>query len=114
MAGNKGKGLHSYTVQEAQNATMGQAGSVFLDSTTKDFQPTKGVVVAITMVTDCKFAQLTAESGAECFSKDATGFESQGNTISNSDVFPAGLTVYGRWSRVKISTNGEQCICYIG
>ena len=109
-----GKGLHSYTVQEAQNATMGQAGSVFLDSTTKDFQPTKGVVVAITMVTDCKFNQLTAETGTQCFDKDGSGHESLGNSVSNLDVFPAGLTVYGRWTRVLVSTNGEQCICYIG
>ena len=31
MAGKRG-GLHSYTVQEAQNSSMGQVGSVFLDT----------------------------------------------------------------------------------
>ena len=31
MAGKRG-GLHSYTVQEAQNSSMGQVGSVYLDT----------------------------------------------------------------------------------
>ena len=50
-----GKGLHSYTVQEAQNATMGQAGSVYLDTDGTTFTPTSGVVVAITMISDTDF-----------------------------------------------------------
>ena len=36
------KGLHSYTVQEAQNATMGQAGSVYLDTDGTTFTPKIG------------------------------------------------------------------------
>ena len=32
MAGKRG-GLHSYTVQETQNATMGQAGSILVSGT---------------------------------------------------------------------------------
>ena len=54
MAGNRG-GLHSYTVQEAQNSQMGQVGSVYLDTDGTTFTPSTGVVVAITVVTDCDF-----------------------------------------------------------
>ena len=113
MAGNKGKGLHSYTVQEAQNATMGQAGSVYLKTDGKVFPPTSGVVVAITMVQESDFDTLTSETGTECIEVGGTGFESGGDNLSNADLFPAGLTIYGRWTSVSLNTNGA-CICYIG
>ena len=108
-----GKGLHSYTVQEAQNATMGQAGSVYLDTDGTTFTPTSGVVVAITMISDTDFDTLTAETGAKCIEVGGTGYESAGDTLANSDLFPAGMTIYGRWSSVSVNTNGA-CICYIG
>ena len=107
------KGLHSYTVQEAQNATMGQAGSVYLDTDGTTFTPTSGVVVAITMISDTDFDTLTAETGAKCIEVGGTGYESAGDTLANSDLFPAGMTIYGRWSSVSVNTNGA-CICYIG
>ena len=47
---SKAKGLHTFTVQEAQNATMGQAGTAFVDSgqgTDTYTPPTGTVVVAI-------------------------------------------------------------------
>ena len=107
MAGNKGKGLHSYTVQE------GQAGSVYLKTDGKVFTPTSGVVVAITMVQESDFDTLTSETGTECIEVGGTGFESGGDNLSNADLFPAGLTIYGRWTSVSLNTNGA-CICYIG
>ena len=107
------KGLHSYTVQEAQNATMGQAGSVYLDTDGTTFTPTSGVVVAITMISDTDFDTLTAETGAKCIEVGGTGYESAGDTLANSDLFPAGMTIYGRWSSLSVNTNGA-CICYIG
>lgn len=107
------KGLHSYTVQEAQNATMGQAGSVYLDTDGTTFTPTSGVVVAITMILDTDFDTLTAETGAKCIEVGGTGYESAGDTLANTDLFPAGMTIYGRWSSVSVNTNGA-CICYIG
>ena len=37
-----------------------------------------------------------------------------GDTFSSSDVIPKGTTIYGRWTSVSVSTDGEKCICYIG
>ena len=108
-----GKGLHSYTVQEAQNATMGQAGSVYLDTDGTTFTPTSGVVVAITMIEDTDFDVLTPETGVGCIEVGGTGYESAGDTLANSDLFPAGMTIYGRWSSISVNTNGA-CICYLG
>jgi len=116
MAGKRG-GIHSYTVQEAQNAAMGQAGSVFLDTASTDFIPTNGVVVAITMITDCAFEFLTGEGGdgsGTYINRIGDGYESQGDALGSGDSFPAGMTIYGRWTTVSVQTSGQKCICYVG
>ena len=114
MARSKG-GLQGYTVQESQNASMGQVGSVYLDTDGTTFTPTNGVVVAITMTgaTGTDFDVLTAEDSARYISVGGTGYESGGDTLANSDTFPEGMTIFGRWTSVSVNTNGS-CICYIG
>ena len=112
MAGNRG-GLHSYTVQEAQNSSMGQVGSVYLDTDGTTFTPTTGVVVAITMISDTDFDVLTPEDASKYIGVADDGYENGGDTLANSDLFPAGMTIYGRWTSVSVNTNGA-CICYIG
>ena len=58
----KGRGLHSYTVQEAQNATMGQAGALLTNDTSNDIDaPSNQVFVALQMVEDVTFTTLTQE-----------------------------------------------------
>ena len=44
----KGKGLHTYSVQEAQNAGLGQSGSILIDDTATHAGP----FVAITALED--------------------------------------------------------------
>ena len=114
MASKRG-GLQGYTVQEAQNSSMGQVGSVYLDTDGTTFTPTSGVVVAITMLgaSGTDFDVLTAEDSAKYISVGGTGYESGGNTLANTDTFPEGMTIFGRWTSVSVNTNGA-CICYIG
>ena len=114
MAGNR-RGLHAYSVQEAQNAGLGQAGSVFLDTDATTFTPSSGVIVAITMLTDCQFDTLTAEGGVGNFINTAgAGYESAGDTYASGDTLPAGVTIYGRWTAASENSNCQMCICYVG
>ena len=108
-------GLKHYTVQEAQNSSMGQVGSVYLDTDGTTFTPTNGVVVAITMLgaSGTDFDVLTAEDSTKYISIGGSGYESGGNPLVNSDTFPEGMTIFGRWTSVSVNTNGA-CICYIG
>ncbi len=106
-------GLHKFTVQESQNLGLGQAGSAFLDTDGTSFTPSSGVVVAITMITDCGFDTLTAEGGTGTFINTA-GAGAGGDTLAAADTFPAGVTIFGRWTTVSIQTSGQQCICYLG
>ena len=112
MAGKRG-GLHSYTVQEAQNSSMGQVGSVYLDTDGTTFTPSVGVVVAITMISDCDFDVLTPEDISKYIGVTDDGYENGGDTLAITDQFPSGMTIYGRWTSVSVNTTGA-CICYVG
>ena len=103
MAGS----LHKFTVQEAQNASLGQAGSIFV-SGTSEVTCKNGVFVAITMVEETVFANdgLTAESSEMYPSDTGTGTDisaSNGAAI-DGETFPKGVTIYGRWTSFKLSS----------
>ena len=95
MAGRRPGGAQHFTVQEAQNTTLGQVGSMFNDGTSAMVAPTGHVFVAITFITDTTF--------------DSSG----GLALDNSNTFPAGMTIYGRWTEIDPAT-GSGLIAYIG
>ena len=119
MAFGFNKGLQTLTVQEAQNASLGQLGSVYLDVAATTFTPSKPrVVMAIMMLTDVKFDTLTPENndyaGIASGEILGTGYEAGGNAVDNNVIFPRGVIIYGRWASVSLTTNGMACICYMG
>ena len=111
--------MRKYTVQEADNTALGQAGSVFCDTAGTDLEPTSGVFVAIQILDDVTFTTLTPEEGA------GRGFLSTGtasnagasgaanNAIDTSNTFPGGTTLFGRWSKINMNSGGS-FIAYIG
>ena len=96
----------NYTVVEAGNVGLGQVGSAVLDS--GESGASLGTVAAITMLEDTTFTTLTQSSAAIT----GTGTSTHGNSIVNTDVFPAGVTIYGRWTAVTV--NAGLCIIYLG
>ena len=121
MAGS----LRKYTVQEADNAALGQAGSIFLngegDATAP---PANTAFVAITIIADAKFESTTGlipedGVGRQYISTDtasdstATAVGSATSTpVVNTVEFPAGVTIYGRWKQIEL--NAGSVIAYIG
>mgnify|MGYP005824917029 CR=1 FL=1 len=92
---------------------LGQEGSAFLDTAATTFTPAAPFkIIAITMITDCKFSALVASDTAKFIGTSGAG--KGGDTFAAADVIPAGVTIYGSWDSASVSTNGEQCICYIG
>lgn len=90
------KGLHSYTVQEAQNATMGQVGSVFIDDTGQH----TGIFVAISAIEDSVVDVSDCTNIADTM-EDAVDF-----------TIPAGLTIYGRFEVFSLASG--KVIAYKG
>jgi len=120
-----------------QNSTdttwnFGQMGSAFTDEDAAVSPPSGKVIVAITFLEDTTLTALTPAtdmyvdgttgadlSGGAAFFGSVTAVGANGTNaaeIDASTVFPAGLTIYGRWSSVDpsaASTTGG-IICYFG
>ena len=88
--------LHKYTVVEAQNAALGQAGAIFEDGTTA---VSGKRIVAITMLTDTTFTTLTPASSE--YIGTASG---NGDAIDTSNTFPKGVTIYGHWTAFTLNS----------
>ena len=87
-----GSGTHKYTVQEAQNAAMGQAGSVFID----DVDIHTGLFVAITAIEDSEVDVSDCTNIANTMVDGASG-TTGASTMGPDYTIPAGLTIYGRF-----------------
>jgi hypothetical protein len=106
----------TYATNEAQNIALGQAGSILakLDAVTA----LNGVFVAIQFIEDSVFESgstgLVAET-TELFPDDtgtSTSVSATGGNAIDSVTFPAGMTIYGRWTAFEL-TSGK-AIGYIG
>lgn len=119
-------GSHKYTVQENGNLGLGQAGSVFLDASGASSPPTGRVFVAITMIEDAVFDAsgglvsevpsqfLNTEEAAHNLADGSENSEegSGGLQIDASNTFPAGITIYGRWTEIDLTSGAV--VAYIG
>jgi len=113
---------------------LGQLGSAFTDSTGAINPPSDKVIVAITFMSDLRVGTLQGESATRSTNKypktsagvaEVASFGHQTQTAGNgtgsdvtdsSQVFPKGLTIYGRWEEFALaagdSTGGA--IVYYG
>ena len=121
-----GKGIHTYSVQESQNAGLGQAGSVFIDASGAASPPTGKVFIAITILEDTIFdasGGLVSEDQTQYANTEAAAHnESDGSEtnvqgsgglqIDASNTFPAGVTLFGRYTEIDITSG--MLIAYIG
>ena len=106
---------------------FGQMGSGHIKAVASDLKPPKDrVIVAIQCLEDVKFSTLEADQGGASSKVDTAGSLGEGinfiatdavtraNGLDQSDdsaesvvvantvVFPKGLTIYGRWTRVSL------------
>ena len=104
-------GLHKFTVQEAENAKLGQAGYKYIDQAgTADTGPAAAGVeyVAVTVLEDHKSSDVSTASIAT---------ESNDTSKYPDTTFvgvPGGTTLYGRWKKVTVSGSNCTAIVYRG
>jgi len=96
-------GIHKYTVQEAQNASMGQAGAKFIS----DGEEHLGVFAAIQCLEDTIFEELIPEDIVKGYGVGTYN----GNTMA-SETISAGTTIYGKWTKIELASG--LVIAYIG
>ena len=123
--------LRKHSVLEGQNFAnevgFGQAGSVFIDGSGASSPPTGSVFVAITFLDDtifdtgagglvaedsAKFANTVAAAHDNADGSETASEGSGGVVIDASNTFPAGITIYGRWSEIDLVSG--MLIAYIG
>ena len=78
--------VHKYTVVEAQNAALGQAGCILID----DLIEHTGPFVAITAITD---AEVDVSECDMSFIEDVADF-----------TIPKGVTIYGQFTSIELDT----------
>ena len=116
---------------------FGQLGSVFTDTADNQINPPTGMVfVAITFLADTQLELLgtnaggltadTSDANIQYIGTDvaahnltdgnATTIEGElGQIINNANTFPAGITIYGRWTSVEIGAGKTGAlIAYLG
>ena len=102
---------------------FGQLGSAFSSLAATDVRPPAGKsIIAITFLGDTSLDKLTAAGTVHLdasFNHDDQGSalaDTNGEAIVNSTVFPKGLTIYGKWTEVSMTTNATTggIICYFG
>ena len=108
---------------------FGQMGSGHIKDATPVYAPTGKIIVAITMLENIKFhssgltqdtdyfkltSAASSEDGVSFFGTSAqtlaNGEDDDGDSITsvviaNTVEFPKGLTIYGRWTMLRLSTS---------
>ena len=88
--------LQKLTVQEAQNASLGQAGAIVETSTTAI---TGKSIVAFQMLEDTVFAVLTPSDTTNGYGVPAAN----GDTLASITI-PSGMTIYGHWTAFTLTS----------
>jgi len=109
----------TYSVQQSENLSLGQAGSILVTGTTAvTCGAPSGVFVAIQFIEDTIFASgsggLVAET-EQLFPDDAgtgTGIDADGGSAIDGETFGEGITIYGRWTGFTLASG--KVIAYVG
>ena len=103
---------------------IGALGSTYSRTATTIKPPTGMVIAAITFLSDNTLTTLTAENPDKFFNLahaanslsggSETVDEGSGGTTASGVDYPAGITIYGRWTTVVPEASGQGIICYFG
>ena len=108
----------TYSVQQSENLSLGQAGSVFVTGTSAvSCVAPSGVFVAIQFIEDTVFGSSSGGLSAETedLFPDDTGEGadvSENGAAVDGETFPQGMTIFGRWTGFTLVSGA--CIAYVG
>tara|TARA_R100001530_G_scaffold37412_1_gene29084 strand:- start:564 stop:872 length:309 start_codon:yes stop_codon:yes gene_type:complete len=92
-----------YSLTDAAMVQLGQTGSAYFNSQ-DTYTPQSGkVVIAIQVIDDCVFSSDTVAESTNFTDQDTA----EGGTnadVFGGDTFPAGVTIYGRWTAVDLAS----------
>ncbi len=84
---------------------FGQMGGTYLDLASTTITPASGKVFsAITMLEETQFSALVAKDTGICFNSVTAGPGTNGQILESDQVFPRGVTIYGRWTSLSLAS----------
>jgi hypothetical protein len=89
----------------AAAASFGQSGSVYAATGDVITAPDGKAIVAIQLLANSTFADLTPVTEATCFNTDGAGYVAGGTTLPTTQPFSAGVVVYGEWSSATLGAS---------
>ena len=118
----------AYESREGHSVALGQGGSAYTTASSDAIKPPTGTVfVAITFLEDTtldttngliaedttKYINTSSSPSHNLGNGAATSIEGEGGlAVVLADVFPKGVTIYGRWTEIDMATG--TLIAYIG
>ena len=109
----------TYSVQQGNNLALGQAGSIFVSGTSAVTCGTGAeAFVAIQFIEDTVFDSgndglVSAENQLFPSSQYAsTTVDSDGGVVTDSETFPQGMTIFGRWTGFTLASG--KVVAYVG
>jgi hypothetical protein len=109
MASKRWSGINTYSVHEAQNAALGQGGSALITGTSEVAVPEGKTIIAITFLEDTVFdnsSGLVAEDETRWANSEALASKTatSNDDVVDGETFPAGITIYDRWTKVNLTS----------
>ena len=115
------RSLNKFSVVESGNVSLGQAGSIFVESSGSAVTAKNGAFVAIQFLEDTVF-QSSDTTGlvpeepqsfpSSVTSGTSTDVSAAGGSVVDGETFPQGMTIYGRWTKFKLVSG--KVIAYLG
>ena len=108
----------TYSVQQSENISLGQAGSIFVTGTSAiSCVAPSGIFVAIQFIEDTVFVSSSGGLSAETeeLFPDDTGVGvsvSANGAAIDGETFPQGMTIFGRWTGFQLVSGA--CVAYVG
>ena len=111
-----GVSLLRHSAQNSSSIALGQGGSLYHEGT-DPITASGGVFIAIQIIEDTTFNStdgLTSEDDLMFpnTQSGATSIDSDGDAVDDGVTFPAGITIYGRWTGFKLASG--KVIAYLG
>ena len=104
--------IKKYTIEEAQNITLGQGGVTYYSSDTNIYTPPTGQrIIAIQFLENTVLDNDGTAADTNWATRAQVGPGTNGEAFGGA-TFLAGMTIYGRWDTIRLDSGS--CILYLG
>ena len=109
------------SIDQSTAYSFGQLGSAYLAGASSIFEPPTGMVVVsiLSLDNDTGFTKLEQVNGSDSayigtLALHATLNGTNPTVLPDTETFPAGIAIFGRWNKVQLTGTGAAVMLYFG